>query len=33
LADRFVEAIGLSPIKYLTAWRIELAAGAPAGLE
>jgi AraC family transcriptional regulator, alkane utilization regulator len=25
LADRFVETVGMSPIKYLTAWRMELA--------
>jgi AraC-like DNA-binding protein len=27
LAERFVEMIGISPIKYLTHWRLELAAG------
>lgn len=26
LADRFVETVGMSPIKYLTSWRMELAA-------
>ncbi len=26
MAERFVEAIGVSPIKYLTTWRLELAA-------
>lgn len=26
LADRFVESVGMSPIKYLTGWRMELAA-------
>jgi len=26
LADRFAEMVGMSPIKYLTAWRMELAA-------
>lgn len=26
LADRFVELVGMSPIKYLTGWRMELAA-------
>ena len=26
LAERFVELVGMSPIKYLTAWRMELAA-------
>jgi AraC-like DNA-binding protein len=26
LADRFAETVGMSPIKYLTAWRMELAA-------
>lgn len=26
LADRFVQLVGVSPIKYLTAWRMELAA-------
>lgn len=26
LADRFVELVGMSPFKYLTAWRMELAA-------